>query len=91
MAPKTNNTPKTNKKKRKVLNIAQKLEIVNLLENGEKVAAVARKFEVNESTIRTIRDNADNTKMLPLTIFEKNHKIYKNDVDEIFFVYKIRY
>ena len=62
MAPKTNNTPKTNKKKRKVLNIAQKLEIVNLLENGEKVAAVARKFEVNESTIRTIRDNSDKIK-----------------------------
>uniref|UniRef100_A0ABD2X0P4 HTH CENPB-type domain-containing protein n=1 Tax=Trichogramma kaykai TaxID=54128 RepID=A0ABD2X0P4_9HYME len=47
-------------KSRKVLNIADKIKILNLLDDGEKVAAVGRKFNVNESTVRTIRDNAAN-------------------------------
>ena len=57
MAPKTKISPK--KKERKVLSIADKLKLLNLLENGEKVAAVARKFYINESSVRTIRDNRD--------------------------------
>ena len=39
--------------------IGVKLKILNLLESGERVAAVARKFKINESTVRTIRDNKD--------------------------------
>lgn len=41
------------------MNIASKLEILNLIDGGEKIAAIARKFNVNESTIRNIRDNKD--------------------------------
>ena len=47
-------------KSRKVLNIADKIKILNLLDDDEKVAAVGRKFNVNKSTVRTIRDNAAN-------------------------------
>lgn len=39
------------------MNIAQKMKILQLFENGEKVSAVAQRFVMNESTIRMIRDN----------------------------------
>ena len=41
------------------MSIANKLKILNLIEKGETIAAIARKYEVNESTIRTIRNNKD--------------------------------
>ena len=56
MAPKEN---KIQKKIRKVLNLGEKLKILELLDKGETVAAVGRKFKVNESTIRGIRDNKE--------------------------------
>lgn len=59
MAPTTKNLSKT-EKKRKVLNVAEKLKILDLLKNGEKIADVARKFGINESSVRTIRKNEDN-------------------------------
>ena len=59
MAPTTKNLSKT-EKKRKVLNVAEKLKILDLLKNGEKIADVARKFDINESSVRTIRKNEDN-------------------------------
>ena len=60
MAPKQN-SPKNKKsiKKRVVMDIAQKMKIIELLESGKKIASIARRFVVNESTIRTIRDNKD--------------------------------
>lgn len=42
------------------MNIADKLKILDLLDEGVLVAEVARRFKVNESTIRTIRNNKDN-------------------------------
>ena len=33
------------------------MKILELLDNGEKLAVVARRFVVNKSTIRTIRKN----------------------------------
>ena len=58
MAPK-NKSPKVNKtiRKKVVIDIAQKVKILELLESGEKIAAIARRFVGNESTIRSIRDN----------------------------------
>ena len=61
MAPK-NKSPKkgTPKMKRKsVMDLSQKMKVLELLENGENVAAVARRFVVNESTIHTFRNNKD--------------------------------
>lgn len=58
MAPSKKNSP-INKKCRKVLNIADKVKIINLLKEGEKVAAVGRKFNISESSVRTIRDNRE--------------------------------
>lgn len=55
MAPKLNKAPK--KKERNVLGIGVKLKIINLLESKEKIAAIARKFNINESSVRSIRDN----------------------------------
>ena len=58
MAPKKN-SPKKNKKQRKVLSLAEKLKILNFLRDGEKIAVVARRLNLNESTVRTIRDNEE--------------------------------
>ena len=40
------------------MNLADKLKILDLLKQGEKVGRVSQKLNVNESTIRSIRDNA---------------------------------
>ncbi|CAB0034563.1 unnamed protein product [Trichogramma brassicae] len=50
--------PVSNEKKRdrKVLNLVEKIKILDALADGEKVAVLARRFNVNESSIRTIRD-----------------------------------
>ena len=53
MAPKC--TPK--KRTKNIMSLADKLSIINALQGGEKVAYLARKYNVNESTIRSIRDN----------------------------------
>lgn len=37
--------------------LATKIENLDLLKNGEKIAYVAKQFQVNESTIRTIKSN----------------------------------
>lgn len=59
MAPKkaTTNAPKKVSREKKVMDLATKLKIIELLEDNERYAIIARKFEVNESTIRSIRDN----------------------------------
>lgn len=57
MAPPKKTPKKTPSRNRKVMNLADKLKILNLLRSGEKVAVIARRYDVNESTIRTIRDN----------------------------------
>ena len=78
MAPKTTKSPK--KKLRNVLDLGTKLKIINLLENGEKVAAVARKFNINESSVRTIRDNKDNIKQSASNLGQHAHlsKVSRN-------------
>ena len=56
MAPTAKKSPKkTPSRPRNVMSIADKLKILNLIEKGETIAAIARKYEVNESTIRTIQ------------------------------------
>lgn len=45
------------KRDKKIMNLGQKLKITEMLENGEKVAQIARKFSINESTIPSIRDD----------------------------------
>ena len=58
MAPKKN-SPKKNKKQRKVLSLAEKLKTLNFLRDGDKIAVVARRLNLNESTVRTIRDSEE--------------------------------
>ena len=48
---------KNEKRKKKVMNLEQKVHILELLKSGMKVSAVAKKYSVNESTIRSIRDS----------------------------------
>ena len=78
MAPKSKNSP--NKKSRNVLDIGVKLKILNLLNPGERVAAVARKFKINESTVRTIRDNKDKIRHSASTLGQFSHlsKVSRN-------------
>ncbi|KAL7294448.1 hypothetical protein TKK_0012444 [Trichogramma kaykai] len=52
-------SPAFTKKSRKVQNIADKVKIINLLKQGEKVAAVGRKFQISESSVQAIRDNSE--------------------------------
>ncbi|XP_058789583.1 tigger transposable element-derived protein 1-like [Phymastichus coffea] len=54
--PKTPKTPKTPRSK-KVMSLADKLKILNLIRDGEKIACIVKIFSVNESTIRSIRTN----------------------------------
>ena len=78
MAPKSKNSP--NKKSSNVLDIGVKLKILNLLESGERVAAVARKFKINESTVRTVRDNKDKIRHSASTLGQFSHlsKVSRN-------------
>ena len=50
------------------MNIADKLKILNLIDNGEKIAVIVRRFQVNESSIRTIRDNKDKIRNIVQTV-----------------------
>jgi hypothetical protein len=47
------------KLKRKSLSLEEKIAILDRLENGEKIAHVAKSTCLNESTIRTFQKNAE--------------------------------
>jgi len=47
------------KKPRTVLTLETKLNIIQRLENGETAASLGRFYNVNESSIRTIKKNAE--------------------------------
>lgn len=49
----------TAKKSKKVLTLFEKNKILDCLDNKETVASVARKFNLNESSVRTIRQNKE--------------------------------
>ena len=59
MAPSKSLEKTPSHRNRKVMTLADKLKILNLLKSGEKIAHIARRFSVNESTIRTIRANEE--------------------------------
>ena len=59
MAPSNNPKSKVCKRKKDVMDLTQKLKILDLLRQGEKVATIARRYGVNELTIRSIRNNED--------------------------------
>lgn len=45
--------------KLKFITIETKIQILNRIQNQERIADVARHFKLNESTIRTIKKNED--------------------------------
>jgi len=45
------------KRRRKVLTLVQKIEILDKIKRGDTVASLARKYEMNESSVREIRKN----------------------------------
>ena len=47
----------SNKRKRKVLTIDEKLEIVSLLNNNHLLAAIASKYGIGKSTISDIKQD----------------------------------
>ena len=55
------------KRKKELMYLAQKLKMLDLLRQGERVAALSKRYNVNESTIRSIRTNE-----------EKIRKIFSN-------------
>jgi DDE superfamily endonuclease./Tc5 transposase DNA-binding domain./CENP-B N-terminal DNA-binding domain. len=65
MSEKRNSTsPSTTqiKRQRKTICIEEKLEVINRLEKGERIANVCRALGWAKSTVRTIRNNADRIK-----------------------------
>ena len=48
--------------KRKILTLEVKLTIVKTIENGEKISVLARRHNINESSIRRIKLNAEKNK-----------------------------
>ena len=49
--------------KRKILTLEVKLTIVKAIENGEKISVLARRHNINESSIRRIKLNAEKIKI----------------------------
>ncbi|KAK9737324.1 hypothetical protein QE152_g10768 [Popillia japonica] len=47
--------------KRKLISLEDKIQILNRLECGEKISSITKSTNLNESTIRTLTKNADNT------------------------------
>jgi len=47
------------KRKKNVLTLVNKIEILDELKSGETVASLARRYEMNESSVREIRTNED--------------------------------
>lgn len=41
--------------KRNVISLADKMEILNRINNGEKISSIAKSLNLNRSTIRTIK------------------------------------
>lgn len=54
-----NKNAKALKRSKKVLTLNEKGEILDLLDKKEPVASIARKYKINESSVRTIRQNKD--------------------------------
>ena len=55
MMTKTNES--RNQLKRTFISILDKIQILNRLKDGEKVSSIAKSFNLNESTIRTVKKN----------------------------------
>ncbi|KAL6418245.1 hypothetical protein ACFW04_012246 [Cataglyphis niger] len=77
------NTKETRKGlKRKFISLEDKIEILNRLEGGENLSSIAKSTKLNESTIRTLKKNADNIrKTIPISgnlIKQKALKIYEH-------------
>ena len=47
------------RRKRRAMTLQQKGQVLDMLDRGMKVVDVASSFQVNESTIRTIRKNKE--------------------------------
>ncbi|CAK9803122.1 Putative CENPB DNA-binding domain-containing protein 1 [Anthophora quadrimaculata] len=45
--------------KRKFISLKDKIQILNRLEGGEKISSVVNSINLNESTIRTVKKNAE--------------------------------
>ena len=55
---KSNKIINPKKRDKKVMSIATKIEILKCLDSGERISTLTKRYQVNESTIRSIRDNA---------------------------------
>lgn len=77
MASSTGTLNKIIKKKRTQISLEVKSKIIETLEKGEKAYRVARLYNLNESTIRTIRKNADAIKMAVKATIPSDSKMVK--------------
>lgn len=63
--------------KRKVLTLEAKLQIVKLLEKGEKISVISKRHGMNESSIRRIKSNAEKIKSSIVTSTSLSTKTIK--------------
>ena len=86
MAPNKFSVKKESKRKIKVVSLADKLKILNLLKDRETVASVARKFGVYESTIRSIREKEKKIREIAATLGQYaavNKKVRQNNMEKM--------
>lgn len=71
--------------KRRILTLEAKLEIVKQLENGEKIAVLAKRHNMNESSIRRIKLNSEkikNSVVCSTSLASKKIKKTRNSIIE---------
>ncbi|XP_070597570.1 tigger transposable element derived 5-like [Erythrolamprus reginae] len=62
------------KKTRRILTIKEKIDILDMLKGGRSYADVGRQYGINESSVRTIRDNEKKIRQSSLMAFNKAAK-----------------
>ena len=88
-------TSKKDKKQRNHLTIQEKLEIIELRNNGASFAKIAREKSMNESSIRTIYEKREKTAQIGIKTADYNIKIpmirdktrAKLEMEELLFIW----
>ena len=62
------------KRQRKMLTIAEKVELLDMLKEGKSYAATGRHYGINESSVRSIKKEENNIRTTVATSFSKDAK-----------------
>lgn len=62
------------KRRRKMLTIQEKVKLLDMIKDGKKIVEVARHYDLNESTVRSIRKDEKNIRATATVSFNKEAK-----------------